>query len=260
MGILNVINSFLAKREGLKEYDMKIRKFLEDEILSPEEEKELDEIVSKFSLKKEDLLAIHKSAVSGVFKNISADSRITDDEKESLEELLTHFGLETKDIDFNQKAFNKYYALALIDKGILPKVGKHDLSVRFKGGEILHFGQDATLRKMKRVTHRVNYGGLVASVKIVKGLRYRVGSINFKTESSNVATIEDTGIFYLTDQRVGFMGNFKQFTIPYEKISSFELKPEGLYIFKEGKEAPYIVDMEDYEVALSIVSHFLNQD
>lgn len=260
MAIFDFVSNFLAKREGLKEYDLKIKKFLEDGVLSPDEGKELDEITSKFSLKKEDILSMHKSAVSGVFKNISSDSRITEDEKKSLEELLTHFGLQPKDIAFDQKSFNKYYALALIDKGILPTVSKHDLSVRFKEGEILHFGQPAALRKMKRVTHRINYGGLTYSVKIFRGLRYRVGSIGFKTESSNVATLEDAGTFYLTNQRVGFLGNHKQFAIPYEKISSFELKPEGLYIFKEGKEAPYIVDLDDYEVALSVVSYFLNKD
>ena len=67
-------------------------------------------------------------------KQIASDQRITEDERKSLEALIKYFGLDLEDIDFNQSTFNKYYAIALIDQGILPTIeeGRHDLNILFK--------------------------------------------------------------------------------------------------------------------------------
>ena len=260
MAIFNFVKNLISEKEGIKEYREALARVLSDSTVTEEEKKELEAIAQKHGLTGDELARLQKSAVSGVFTSISADQKITEDEKKALEALLNHFGLSTKDINFDQKAFNKYYSLALIESGVLPEAQdpNHELNIVFKKSEVLHFGSAAVLRKVKRVTDRINYGGLTASIKITKGLRYRVGSMKVSSVSRDVLAAEDAGIFYVTNQRLGYIGAKKQFSIPISKILSYELKPEGVYIFKDGKEAPYILTLDDYEVPAAVVSFLLN--
>ena len=262
MSLLNFIKSLVSEKEGIKEYREKLTLFLSDSSLSEDEQMELDSITKKFNLTSEDIGKLQKTAVLGVYQDVVSDKRITEEEKQSLGVLLDHFGLKAIDIDFDQKSFNKFYSLALVERGILPEIkeGNHDLNIIFKNGEVLHFGAVSVLRKFKRVTTRVNYGGFTGSIKIMKGVRYRVGSIGVGTQSKEILAAEDSGIFYITNQRVGYIGSRKQFSIPFNKIHSFEIRSEGMFIFKEGKEAPFILTLDDYELASAMVSFIINKD
>ncbi len=260
MALFDFITSVLKKKQGVREYQELLSRFLGDGVLSDDEKQQLQLLQATFNLTDTDLVAVRRAGASSAFKQIASDQRITEDERKSLEAIITYFGLQLNDIDFDQNTFNKYYALALIDQGILPTIekGRHDLTILFKDGELLHYGQSAMLRKVKRVTTRIKYAGFTTSIKIMRGLRYHTGSLRVGTDTTEILADEDKGGFYLTNQRVVFIGSRKHFSLPYGKIGSFELKADGLYIFREDKEAPYIITMADYEVPLAIVSYVLN--
>lgn len=257
--MFNFVKNYLAKREAKDEYGEALKKFLADGRLDDTEKKQLNDLTAKYGLSKEDLFDAHKKATSLMFKNISSDERITDEEKKELETLMGYFSLSQKDFEFNQGNFNKFYSLALIDKGILPTPEHTGLNVIFKKGEILHWLCGATLKKQKRITERIGYSGLTASIKIMKGLRYRVGSIKLAPQTREIMIDEDNGNFWMTNQRVGFLGSRKNFSFPYSKILSFELYKDGISVHKEGKEKPYIVGLGDVELPAAILSAILNQ-
>ncbi len=255
------VDRYFKKQEGLKKYQESITSFLADSELSVEENEKLAEMQKEFGLSADDVSGIHKTSVSSVFTSIGSDKRITEEEKASLEKLLKHFNLSQNDIAFNQDSFNKYYSLALIDKGVLPTISNPEsqVNVVFKPEEVLHWGMTANMMKRKKVTTRINYGGLTASVKIMKGVRYRVGSMNIGSVSKEIMDQEDSGIFFITNQRIGYIGYRKQFSFPFKKIGSLELRADGLHLFKDGKEAPYILELRDYEVPLVMISFILNK-
>lgn len=256
------VERYFKKRGGLKKYQESISSFLSDSELSVAENDKLAEIQKEFGLSPEDVRSIHKTSVASVFSNVSSDRRITDEEKGALEKLLNHFDLSKSDIAFNQDSFNKYYTLALVEKGVLPTIanGQSEVNMVFKPDEVLHWAVAASLMKRKKVTTRINYGGLTGSIKIMKGVRYRVGSIGVSSVSKEILDKEDSGAFYVTNQRIGYLGYRKQFSFPFKKIGSLELRSDGLHIFKDGKEAPYILELRDYEVALAMISFILNKD
>ncbi len=268
--MLNFIKKFIT---GSEKSDASIRNdpknehyfkllsdFLSDGILDENEKRELKEFAETNNIKEEELLTAHKKAGSLLFQNISSDGKITDDEKRSLEELLSYFNVRTEDFNFDQKAFNKFYALGLIDKGILPNIKDHDVDVVFKKGEILHWACPGALRKYKNVINRVNYGGPAVSIKIMKGVRYRFGSVGFSTQSTEHLINEDVGSFFITNSRIGFRGERKNFAVPLSKVYSFQLTPAGLEIVKEGKETPYIIGLEDYDVPCMMISQIINNN
>ena len=258
--MFNFVKNYLTKREGKNEYQETLKKFLADGKLDENEKKQLEELSSRYSLTNEDLLEANKKAMSLTFNNISSDERITEEEKKDLEALMKYFGLNTGDFEFNQKNFNKFYSLALVDKGILPKLENTGLNIIFKKGEILHWLCGSTLKKQKRITERVNYSGFTGSIKITKGVRYRVGSFKLAPQTREVMVDEDSGNFWMTNQRIGFLGSRKNFSLPYNKILSFELYNDGVKIHKEGREASYIVGLDDVEMPAAIFSSILNND
>lgn len=256
--MIGFVNKFLTKREGKGKYNDILKEYLADGKLDAHEKQELEKLAKEYGLSSDELLDAHKKASSIYFQNITSDSKITEEEKQALNELTSYFGVKPEDYKFDQKAFNKFYTLGLIDKGILPEIKNHDIDIVFKKGEILHWGYPAAIKKYKKVTQRISYRGPTASIKIMKGLRYRIGSVKVATESSEFLITEDSGAFWLTNQRIGFKGSRKNFAFPYSKIQSFELTGAGLEIAKEGKEVPYIISMDDYDVPCLIISNILN--
>lgn len=257
--MLNFVTNYLAKRGAKSEYQEALQKFLADGKLDENEKKQLEALAAEHGFSKDDLQDAHKRAASLMFKNIGNDSRITDEEKKELEALMSYFDLSQNDFEFNQATFNKFYTLALVDKGIIPTPQHSGLNVILKKGEVVHWLCPATLKKQKRITERMNYSGLTGSIKIMKGVRYRVGSIALAPQTREVMVDEDTGNFWLTNQRIGFLGSRKNFTMPYNKVLSFEVYKDGISIHKEGKEKPFIVGFDDAEMPVAVLSAILNQ-
>lgn len=257
--MINFVKNFLVKQRGSKAYDEKLKEFLSDEKLDDNEKEELKKLASEYNLQEKDLREAHKKACSLTFNEIAKDGKITEEEKIALQELMNYFEVEQKDFNFNQKTFNKFYTIGLIDKGILPEIKVPDLNIIFKKDEIIHWCCPANLIKIKKVSNRINYGGFTGSVKIGLGIRYKVGSLKYSTQSSEFLAIEDTGALWLTNQRIGFKGNRKNFAFPYTKIHSFEASSTAISIGKEGKETPILISLDDYDVPCMIISSILNK-
>ena len=254
-----IIKKFFTKRSGKKEYGKKLIDFLSDWKLDKAEKSELKKIAKEYDLNEKDLLSFHKKACSHKLSDISSDGKITEVEKKSLEELMKYFKLSTDDYDFNQGTFNKFYTLGLIEKWVLP-TASHNLNVIFKKWEVLHWWNWAELKKHKKKTTRVNFWWLTWSIKIAKGVRYRVWSLWVSTHSTEYLVTEDEWTLWLSNMRIWFAWTRKQFTIPYNKVLSFNLTEEWLYIYKDGRENPFIIQMDDYEVTCAICSFMLNQE
>ena len=251
---------YLKRREGLRLYRDKLNSFLEDRKMLGDEQKELDQIVADCDLLSEQIISAQKESVLNAYNKMTSDQRLSKEEVDDFEALCKYFKIDWDTLGINFNQFRKFYNMALIESGELPDVteAEQDLPVIFKSGEILHYRTSSLLRKLKKYTKTFQYKGVTASVKIVKGFRYRAGSLNINRVKAEVMDVEDNGTFYITSQQVGFYGQRRQFALPFSKISSFELRDDGgLYIFKSGKELPYIVTLDDYEVPVAIISKIL---
>lgn len=149
--------------------------------------------------------------------------------------------------------------LALLDQSGLRPIDYSDLNIILQPGEVTYWGCQAELRKYKHVTQRVGYGGMSTSIRIMKGVRYRTGSFKVQRTSKELLVAEDRGTFWVTNKRICFSGQRKNFTVPFDKILHLDRSPDGLVIAKNGRETPYLVGLGDYEVPAAMISHLLNQ-
>jgi hypothetical protein len=252
-----VFKKYTTKQKALTEYQEKVKAFLLDNNLSEKEKSELEDFKKLHNLTDKDVAKYNVESFQNFFKKISDDSRISEEERNEMVKIYKDLNLPTDNIVYNQNEFNKYYMLDQVEKGVLPVV-QHDLNINLKPGEKLHYAYKASIIKNRTVTDRINYGGFTASVRIMKGVSYRVGSIKTSSVKRNVLEVDDVGYIYLTSENLGYMGTSKHFSIPYTKITSLDMRGGYLYIFKQGKEVPFIISMNDYEVLLAITSFKIN--
>ena len=247
-----------SKRKGLDIYAQKIKELLIDGDLSKADKLTLEEIKKEYKLTDKDVSKYNLIEFRSFFEKITNDSRITETERKELVKIYSDLNLPTDNLAYNQNDFNKYHTLYLIDKGELPIIKNHDLNVNLKPDEMLYFASKAFVLKNKLVSEKINYSGFSTSIRIAKGLTYRIGSMNTRPQKVNTIVTEDVGILYLTSANFGYLGLNKHFSIAYDKISSLDIRGGYLYLYKKGKETPFILAMEDYELLLAIVSVKIN--
>lgn len=247
------------KRKGLDLYAQKIKELLVDGNLSEEDKTILEQIKKEHNLTDKDVEKYNLAGFKIFFDKITGDSRITEAERKELVKIYSDLNLPTDNLAYNQSDFNKYHTLYLIDEGKLPTVDVPNLNVNLSNDEKLHYVNKAFIVKNKSVTKSYNYSGFSASIKIAKGLRYRVGNVKINPQKVNVMMTDDAGTFYLTTENLGYIGLNKHFSMPYEKISSLDVRDGFLYLYKKGKEGPFIISMDDFELPLAIVSFKINE-
>lgn len=249
----------MDRRKGRAEYQNLLSSSLQENKLGKAERSKLEGIMHKYGLQSEDVREFQRVACSTLFHQIASDQRINEEEKKALEDLMEYFKLEIADFDYNQITFNKCYALQLIDEGKMPNLKIEGMDIAMKKGEIMHWCSPCTLRKKKSVTTGINYSGLTCSIRIMRGLRYRAGSMKFDPIKSEQLVVVDVGHFWLSNQRVGFEGRMKSFSFPYSQIHRLEVLPEGLLFFKQGKETGYLLSLDDYDVPCVMLSAIMNK-
>lgn len=175
--------------------------------------------------------------------------------------LLDSFNLEEeKKKEILKIGLDKYYIqsalsgnLLVLDKNVLP------IPIIFNSDEDLYYCASAAYVKKRSRTRTVNYNGFTGSIKIGWGVRYRMGSININRVPEEYYDTSDRGIFFITSQRLGYIGQ-KQFSINWSQVVSLQSSEMGLLIFKRGRENPFSVFLMEYDVPLTIISTIMNKD
>jgi hypothetical protein len=145
----------------------------------------------------------------------------------------------------------RFRLLAHIEAGQYPVI---QTSVALQKGEECHFSASAEWAEMRTVTQRINYSGVTGSLRIMKGVRYRVGSISPHRITRDVLTRLDSGEFLLTSKRIIFRGHKGNKVLPYSGILGFEVYSDGLKIEKASGKPPYLIFEGDMELAATILS------
>lgn len=148
----------------------------------------------------------------------------------------------------------------ITEEHILPVYKSSSVRIFYKEGEVLHYALQTGMLKKKSKTVAVGYHGPQLSIRIMRGVRYRMGMIMPTPIKEEYWDVEADGMFFITNQRIGFVGN-KSFSINISKLFYLKFEEEMLFIFKEGRENPYIIHLPNNlaEEPLSILSVLINK-
>jgi hypothetical protein len=107
------------------------------------------------------------------------------------------------------------------------------------GEEVLCALPNSTLHEPHAVREYVG-GSRGTSIRIMKGVSFRVGGYAGHSESHDELRQQDQGNFVITNQRVIFCGEKRTVTIEIDKIISTDTYTDGLRINKDGRDKPYV--------------------
>jgi hypothetical protein len=105
-----------------------------------------------------------------------------------------------------------------------------------KKNEIFHWEEPVSLIEEKVVSRRIEGSSAGLSVRVARGVSYRVGASRGRivAETAHIATA--TGALLFSNQRVVFSGSSKSFAYKHDRIIDFSLFDDGCMFGIEGKQ------------------------
>lgn len=192
-----------------------------------------------------------KPRVQAVLDTAIADRRYSPDERARLEAMAKNFGVDITLDRRSAEQLERFARLWAIENGDLPVI---EVPINLQKKEVCHFTCPAEWYELRTRTVRIDYAGPVGSIRIAKGLRFRVGSIAPRRVTKEELTRIDQGTLYITSKRVIFDGSRKNTTIRYASLLAVQRYADGLGLEKSSGRSPTLVLSGDTEEAAAILT------
>jgi hypothetical protein len=136
-----------------------------------------------------------------------------------------------------------------------------DPPMNLKRGESCYFAMPATWRRLKTIRQRIGYAGFSTSIRIVRGVSFRVGNVNPRYEESEELVDQAEGTLAITGSRVIFHGDRKSTTIALGRILAVEPFDGGLEISKaSGPNEIFALGALATDLATAVLEQVLAQE
>lgn len=170
------------------------------------------------------------------------DGILSNDEEARLNDFLSYYNLEKNDLEHSSANIEKLVkGLILRDviNGIIPKrvEVQNDFPINLQKGEqaVWCFNSTEYLEDRTRREYIGSSSGV--SLRVAKGVYYRVGSFKGTPIDKTTRVSLDKGLFLVTDKNIYYSGQNKGFRIPYSKIVSFNPYSNGIGLMRDSSNA-----------------------
>ena len=231
---------------------------IDDGVLNEDEIAEIEAKRMEWNIDEKTSIKLKNRFYALALKNTTQDRRLSPDEDAMLTKLSAHFNVSDKDKIRSYKDLARFKLLHSIELGELPVVNASGLSLQ--KNEQVHWVQSSSMLEEK--TKRQYIGGSRGvSVRIAKGVSFRTGGFRGHVETSQEIVPVSAGELIITNKRIVFRGDRKNFTSTWAKIIDLELFGNGIRIGKEGQQKPGLFQFnngEDAEIVGMICSNIIN--
>lgn len=252
--------------------EIKVRRIFEEKTVE-KYKLEVDEIVESKKLDQDQLkiiqdnLKITEETGAKIYKeivgryindfvqNIISEQRYSLEKEKELEDLKKSLSLNLNFDNNTKELLDKYRVFWQIDNGDLPI---ETCSISLQSKEICHFIADIQWYEQRKVTQRVNYGGVTGRLKIAKGIYLRAGSISPQRITEDVWKLIDNGKLFITNKRIIFMGGLGNKTINLNKILDFNVYSNGIEISKDTGKNPFLGFEKNTDTCSLILSSLID--
>ena len=191
-----------------------------------------------------------RSVIEGLLGRSTADRRLSPEELEQLASVARHLGV-TPDFDGATEAMLDRYALFWrIENGDLPTAIVDDTSLELD--ETCHVAVAAQRHDPRTIGDGAEAEG-VGSVRIARGVYYRVGSASEERMNRASLVRVDAGRFLVTSKRVLFEGKLGSSTLGLREISSFQVYADGIVLERRAGPGLYFTLDGDVELIAVIL-------
>ncbi len=259
----NEINP-IKRKFGLKAVDLLSKYRMQDFSLSDIEKYEIQLLATELTISKSEVESINQKNAIDLFQKIVNDKLasgiLTDYEQHEIRKTASSLGLSSTSLPLDVKTKELYEHSILLnelEKGNLPSIYNSPIVVQ--KDEIVHWQVTATLLIPKTVTTGYVGGSRGVSVRVMKGVSYRVGSSR-STPIRESVTIRNPGTLIVTNKRIVFTGSGKSFSIGYKQLLSFVPYNNGIGLQKStGNE--HLLELPNFqasEITFKVLENAIN--
>ncbi|GIV46330.1 MAG: hypothetical protein KatS3mg036_1148 [Ignavibacterium sp.] len=256
--IINGYKDQKQKKINKEEFYNTILKAVDDGILTEKEIVQLEDMINEFGLKEEEIHNIKILAYYNAYKAIKNDGIITHEEESELKKIQKYLKIEDEAILATKRELFKYRLLNEIAKGNLPKLTVPNLLIQ--KNEDVHLIESATLIENKIINRRYEGGSRGTSIKIAKGISFRIGSHRGHLVSERAYVPVSDGELIITNKRIIFRGDLKSFSIKLEKLLYLEIDGNFVNLSEVSGKHRFIQisNIENIDLVGAILSSLLN--
>jgi hypothetical protein len=201
-----------------------------------------------------------------IYSEYEKDSELDDKEIEVLQKVQNAANLSNEEISYLENVLPYVYVSCIKKEGRLPTTDVQFTDaapVILKKDEIIHFGNATTLKELRTVSLGYKGGSRGVSLRIMKGVSYRVGSHRGHIVKEERYIDVSRGGLIITNQRIYLYPapRCKPVSIPLNKILSYNCFRDCLEVYKDGREKGYMFFMNSgaVEVAGICLNFLLNR-
>lgn len=257
------VNDVKAKYSRDAVQKMSLEKY-SDSILTDAERSEIELFASELNISEHEVERINISIAQNIYKKAVqqavADGQVTIHEQEALKELANALGLNDDELALDKPTDDTYNYLVFLNalnNGYLPKLS-NSVIVLQKSEEV-HWEVPANLLISQTVTTGYRGGSRGVSIRVMKGVSYRVGASRSTPIREQIST-KHPGVLVITSKRIVFSSPSKSFSIPFNQLISFDPYSDGLGLQKENSS--YLLSLssnKSTEVTFKILTNAINR-
>lgn len=248
------------RRRRLDEFRQVVAAAVADGIVTVDELDALREAQERLGLTDADLQAIRGEVIRQALRAATEDKRLSPEEERSLHQLAEHFGLPPDRIPANRAQLERYRLLYRLEREPLPVVTVPGLVLR--RGEAPHWVEPGELLEERVINRRYEGGSSGFSIRIAKGVSYRVGGHRGRIVTETGLVPVSRGELVLTNRRIVFKGDQKSVAAEWTKVIDVTLYVDGLKFSVTSRAKPVLVrfaDPRNAEIVGVVVSRLMNE-
>jgi hypothetical protein len=232
-----------------------------DEKLTPEELARLEKLAVALRLperaRRKAQEAPIQEIVERVLARVVADRRLSPAEEQALRDLQKNLGIpELRFGPATQAALDKYALLWRIENGELPFIaGPGPASLQ--EGELCHLACRSFWHELRNYAARGERPGAAASVKVPRGLTYRVDGAAPKRVARDGLAPVDWGSLYVTSGRLVFIGQKTRETLRFNELLGIEVFADAIVLEKASGRRPHLFLEGDVEVIAAVITEVM---
>ena len=228
--------------------------------LNDERENELAKLATELKLAEETTNQISNVSrhnyMDNLLKKIVADGKISPDEWSEFNDAAKNLKIDMKVDDKTTSQLERLKLNWQIQNSELPIL---QTGISLQKGEDCYYSNHVDWLEHRTVTRKINYGGPTARIRIMKGIYYSAGSLAVNRVTSDQIQVIDSGIVYLTNKRVIFVGNRKNSNIRLDKILSIIPYSDGVELEKDTGKSPTLRMTSGADIFAMMISRLLNE-
>ena len=232
-----------------------VKQALSDDVLTEDEFAEIERYREEAGLSSDIVGQVRQKhahqLLRPIMKRVERSRRLSPEQEREIEEKLTRVGM-VPPRNAQLMMYKKLWELENLghfNPEPIPAAG-----IVLKRGEECFHRVRTVWARMKTITERHGYRSAGVSIRVAKGVSFRLGQTKPVTTKYEAMTDIDDGTLFVTNKRLMFAGSHKSTAITYGRVVSFEVFTDAFVIFKTSGPVEYFrVSQADAEYLGAVV-------